>query len=146
MLDPSPASGLVYDPTIRRCEAFARSLNSGRIGVIVICNLFSLIAPVCKVLKSAAMQITRHDNDRFIVDACRGAYRMICARAGCGADEIARRRAREMIELNRMEFSGLLECLGTNLNGSPTHPLYLPADAALEPWRLELYWQASDPP
>ena len=134
MLNPSSATESTNDPTIGRCHRFAVAWNGGRRGGYVICNLFSLITPDRKLLELSRDRLRLQDNDRHIAEAVRGASRLICAWGGSGADRFVRLRARQVAELIGSEFAGEPECLDTNANGAPTHPLYQPAEACPRPW------------
>ena len=134
MLNPSTATESANDPTIGRCHRFAVGWNGGRRGGYVICNLFSLITPDRGLLERSRDRLRLKENDRHISQACRGADRLICAWGGSGPDRFVQMRARQVVELIRSEFPGEPECLDTNANGAPTHPLYQPADARLRIW------------
>ena len=135
MLNPSTATESTNDPTIGRCHRFAVGWNGGRRGGYVICNLFSLITPDRRRLELSRDRLRMQENDRHISEALRGASRLICAWGGSGPDRFVQLRARQVVELIRTGFPGEPECLDTNANGAPTHPLYQPADACPRVWQ-----------
>ena len=134
MLNPSTATESANDPTIGRCHRFAEGWNGGRQGGYVICNLFSLMTPHRRQLEMSSDRLRPQENDRHIAEALRQASRLICAWGGSGTDRFVRLRARQVVELIRSEFAGEPECLDSNANGAPTHPLYQPADACPRIW------------
>ena len=139
MLNPSTATESTNDPTIGRCHRFAVGWNGGRHGGYVICNLFSLITPDRRLLELSGDRLRLQENDRHISEALGRAGRLICAWGGSGADRFIRLRASQVVELIRSEFAGEPECLDTNANGAPTHPLYQPADTCPRTWHAGGY-------
>jgi hypothetical protein len=124
MLNPSTANELRLDPTLTRCLGFARSFGYAGIAVA---NLFALISTDPTVLTPHPDPVG-HYNDAFI----RGALQRSPAVAGwgaAGAALVARRRAAYVAA-----FASSWLCLGTNRDGSPRHPLYLPSETNLVPW------------
>lgn len=123
MLNPSTADALVDDPTITRVMEFSRRWGFGSATVI---NLFALRATDPK-------ELTRHpdpvgpDNDAHIRGLNLGTDLTIVA---WGAHRIAAKRAQQIEPLLYQP-----QCLGTNKDGSPKHPLYLRSDTPLREWR-----------
>jgi hypothetical protein len=125
MLNPSTAGARRDDPTIRRCQGFARSWGFGGIEVV---NLFALRATDPRLLRLADDPVGR-ENDRHLRSALTrsslvvlawGAHGSLRERAAAVRGLISRRRPR---------------CLGLTRSGEPRHPLYLPGDARLVPVR-----------
>lgn len=116
MLNPSTADEVVLDPTIRRCVDFAKRWGYGGIEVV---NLFALRSTDPAALYDHADPIGP-ENDRHIVEAAGRAKRVIGAWGVHGAH---RGRAPAVEAL--LAGTGPLECLGTNRDGSPRHPLYV---------------------
>ena len=141
MLNPSTATESRNDPTISRCHGFAIRMNGGRHGAYTICNLFSLITPDRKLLESECDRLDETENDQTLLKACQRSERLICAWGGSGADGFVRKRARAVVDVVQSAFSGKLECLGTNRNGAPSHPLYLRADIQPRAWYHGAYLQ-----
>lgn len=130
MLNPSTADASVDDPTIRRCIAFAKRWGYGG---IVVRNLYAYRATHPGVLVNLDDPIGPENRDYLSrTDAD-------CTIVAWGADPAA------VIWWNGYPFGWqrtgiqrpVLFCLGTNENGSPKHPLYVPAD------RTPIRWEAA---
>lgn len=114
-LNPSTANETVNDPTIRRVMQFADDWGYG--GVYMM-NLFGLVTAYPK-------ELTKHpdpvgENDKWLKEAQGKCSDVIFA---WGAFVQASERAKIVINL----FPGA-HCLGKNKDGSPKHPLYIPAN------------------
>ena len=119
-LNPSTANEDQDDPTIRRLMGFTKKWGYGG---FYMTNLFALVSPHPEDLRTAEDPIG--DNDRHLVETrkkcehivfCWGAFPKIF----------------RDIQVARM-FEGAL-CFGTTKDGSPKHPLYLPASTTLVPF------------
>ena len=125
MLNPSTADAWGDDPTVRRCIGFARSWGMGAVQVV---NLYAF-----RSTDPAALWRTPDpvgpDNDAVLV-ACALAWTAAPLVAAWGA-HAKPGRVRDVLALPGMDR---LQALGVTKNGSPRHPLYLPATAALRPW------------
>ena len=122
-LNPSTANGSVDDPTIRRCQAFAR--RWGMAGTVVV-NLYAFRAarPIDLFRQREPMGI---ENDRWIQSALTLSSRVIACWGNHG--ERFERGARVLPLL------GTVECLGVTKRGHPIHPLYLPGDTEARPFQ-----------
>ncbi len=127
MLNPSTADAEDDDPTIRRCMAFAKREGANGIEVA---NLYALRATNPRALWKAAHPVGP-ENDRHLRDFAFRHRIIVCA---WGANAQAG-RASDVMRLLRDGFAPMLMCLGRTKARQPKHPLYLPADAALEPLR-----------
>jgi hypothetical protein len=125
MLNPSTADAYVDDPTIRRCQSFARAWGAG--GAFIL-NLFALRSPY-------PAELTRHDdpvgpeNDGYLVDTV-GHFpraRVVAAWGTWGTYQERDRRVEKIL-------GARLHCIGTNRNGTPRHPLYVPSWADTYPY------------
>lgn len=128
MLNPSTADATTPDATIRRCIAFSKREHHER---LVVVNLYALRTRYPRILLEDSEPIGP-ENDRWIIDEARQAERIILA---WGAKRIQGERApavTRMLQLAQVP----MECLGTTKGGHPRHPLYLPADTALEPYAI----------
>lgn len=119
MLNPSTADEMKNDPTITRCEGFARGFGYAR---LVVANLFALRATDPRHLKLHENAIG-YENDAWIKKLRAMSKLCICA-WGChgklyGRDQAVMAYLREM---------GPLHCLKKTKHGHPNHPLYLRAD------------------
>lgn len=134
MLNPSTADETVLDPTLRRCDDFARRWGYGSFEVV---NLFAWRATdpmeLARVTKSGRHNIIGEQqgatNDVAIRAAVTDATSIVC---GWGRAPIAQVRGRNV---ERMLQHRQLGCLGTNQDGSPMHPLYIKGDTALQVYR-----------
>jgi hypothetical protein len=128
MLNPSTADAFVEDPTIRRLagkNGFARREGAG--GVVVV-NLFALRSTDPRALLHHPDPIGQHNN-AFIRQSinCGGAV------VAWGAAGVTGDRGQEVARY--LKARGVaLSCLGRTSTGQPRHPLYVPGDAALEPY------------
>lgn len=134
MLNPSTADYTKDDPTIRKCQGFARRREHG--GVIIL-NIFAWRSTDPKVLPRIHDPIGP-ENDAHI-DAV---MREIAPTAECvlsrgtvvaawGADPAARFRGGEVVERIRRTHQRVW-FLGLTADGSPKHPLYLPYETPFE--------------
>jgi hypothetical protein len=135
MLNPSKADATDNDPTVTRCVGYGR--RWGCRGLYV-GNLFDLVSTDPRILKNGGALRTP-ENDVALIDMARETIesggKIIAAWGVHGRlfyrDENVRRLLRPI---------GDLYCLRKTKNGSPSHPLYLPAD--LLP---VLYWTKRSP-
>jgi hypothetical protein len=114
-LNPSTADALHDDPTVRRCVGFARRWRCG--GVLIV-NLFGYRATNPRELDRVSDPVGP-DNDAAIAAAIGRADQIIAAWGRRG-----RYLDRDAAVLNLLDRA---DCLGRNRDGSPRHPLYLPA-------------------
>ena len=132
-LNPSTATAELDDQTIRKEIGFARRWNCGRLLKV---NAYGYRATDPKVMKRAAkagIDIVGPDNDTEIDEAVVLARRFggIVLVAWGGNIEPARQA--EIAEL----FGDVAMCLGTNSDGTPKHPLYLPYETPLVHWSCQ---------
>lgn len=125
-LNPSTATEEENDPTLRRVIAFAK--REGAAG-LVMTNRFSFRSTNPNALyEMLAEQHRLKENDRFLRDVAKYA-RLRIAAWGTHGDCLGRAAA----VVKMMEQDGrALHCLGRNKDGSPRHPLYVPANQRLE--------------
>jgi hypothetical protein len=121
MLNPSRASAMDVDPTLRRCLAFVRSWGMGSIEVV---NLYAYITPYPAVLKQAKDAIGA-ENDVYIQQAIRRASLIVCAWGAC---KLKGRRETDVLRLLQGREA---YCLGLTKEQCPCHPLYLAGDTPL---------------
>lgn len=129
MLNPSTATELALDPTLKRCRSFAQAWGMG--GFVVV-NSFALRStdPDELLLHSAPVGF---ENDRFIRHACSEADIVVCGWGNHRSMAIGKSpRLPQVLELIR-EVSEP-RCLGMNGDGSPKHPLYVPGTQAPVPY------------
>lgn len=142
MLNPSTADDRSDDPTIRRVCDF--SMRWGYQDVVVV-NAYAVVSTDPRRLWKAAIEAGMFDadgnadpvgpdNDAAILAAVRGAELVVC---GWGRHLQPARQA----ALARLLAGVKLTALARNGDGTPSHPLRLPA--SLEPQRFKL-WEAVD--
>lgn len=129
MLNPSTADASVDDPTIRRCVAFAKAWGYGG---IVVRNLYALRATNPEALLNySGGDAYGPRNDEFI-----GSNIADCTIAAWGAHAATLApnavAAIKVLQMCRPR----LYCLGTNANGSPKHPLYVPSSRTPIQWEM----------
>lgn len=119
-LNPSTADEHKDDPTIRRCIDFAK-----RWGYSSLCmaNLFAWRDTLPRNMKRAHDPIGP-ENDRYLTEAALGAGLILAAWGRHGSHLNRGNVVRAMIEDTAFRA---LNCLGYNADGSPKHPLYIPA-------------------
>ena len=120
-LNPSTADESRDDPTIRRCIGFARRWGFARLEVL---NLFAFRTAKPAALLAADDPVGP-ENDSTIAEVLGGADLVICA---WGAFPNSGRAA------DVLPLVAAPHCLGTTKNGSPRHPLYLPASTEPRRW------------
>lgn len=145
MLNPSTATELHDDPTVRRVQDFAASWGPGEggpFGGVCVANLFAFRATDPTDMKAHESPVDPPGspgwNDREIITAARGAQFVVLAfgthgghqgRAGQFADILrALRASGEKIDIR---------ALATNADGTPGHPLYLPSRLRPVPYDLD---------
>jgi hypothetical protein len=134
-LNPSSATADANDPTITREIDFARRWGCGG---LIKANLFGLVSTDPAGLLEVPDPVGP-ENDMWIRNATLTGSPLICAwgTGSTGGPHVVRlRRAREQKVVDALRAARLvLSCLGRNADGSPCHPLYLPA--TLRPIPLE---------
>ncbi len=124
MLNPSKASYLLNDPTIRRCIAYAQRWGYG---TLLVCNLFALRGTNPNILKEVEDPVGVN-NLATILETASKADRTVVAWGTHGSylDQAALVTA----ALRHAEIE--LYCLGLTQDGFPRHPLYVPGNQELE--------------
>jgi hypothetical protein len=118
-LNPSTADQSQDDPTVRRCVGFARSWG---FETLTLTNVFAWRATNPRLLEGV-MDAVGPDNDQHIVEQALEATMVLAAWSGkAGARGLT-------VAANLERFGIRLWCLGLTLDGSPRHPLYMPAEA-----------------
>jgi hypothetical protein len=125
-LNPSTADETKDDPTLRRCIDFAR-----RWGYRELCmtNLFGLRATNPRELKKVTDPLGA-ENDVTLLRIATKASLIICAWGMRTYSGIGDRDKVVLTMLTKFQ----LQCLGVNSDGSPMHPLYIPADRQPVPY------------
>lgn len=123
-LNPSTADERTDDPTIRRCIGFAQRFGCGR---LVMLNLFAFRATKPKDMLATVDPIGPRNDEILRHHAADTGSLFTVAAWGIHGEPT---RVAEVAAIFPR-----LECLGRNKDGSPKHPLYLPATAPLIPFR-----------
>ncbi len=111
-LNPSTADATTDDPTLRRCQAFARNWGYGG---LYMANLFAYRATKPEDMKSALDPIGR-ENNSWIIQLTQKAGIIVAA---WGNDGAFQDRGRKVLNILPTVY-----CLKINRSGQPAHPLY----------------------
>lgn len=130
MLNPSTADANADDPTIRRCLGFAKKWGYGS---LVVRNLYAYRA-TDPIMLSWIEDPIGPENARYLARSDAN-----CTIAAWGANPAAvgwwngypYAWQPHVLTANRPR----MYCLGTNANGSPKHPLYVPSSRTPVPWK-----------
>ena len=125
-LNPSTATAVEDDPTIRRCIGFAKREGCGE---FYMGNVFGLRSTDPKKLLEVDDPIGQYNNF-WLKTMAREAEVVIAA---WGGNPLAVQRGREIRELLQW-IPRKIHCLGKTKSGAPKHPLYLRKDTPLEIW------------
>ena len=130
MLNPSTADANVEDATIRRCMTFAARWGYGG---LVVGNLFAFRSTDPKGLFHHQDPIGP-ENDVHLQRLAEGCKTVVVA-WGNSASSFPQFRERQAFVMDLLK--GRMQCLGTNKDGTPKHPVRLPAATDLRPygWR-----------
>jgi len=119
MLNPSTGGAVTTDPTLTRCQGFSRRWGFGGMRVV---NLFALRSPDPAALSHHPSPVG-DGNDEVIIAAVATAAMTVAA---WGTHGRLAGRAREVTQA--LAATGVcLHCLDRTADGSPRHPLYVPA-------------------
>ena len=119
MLNPSIGNESIDDPTIKRLLSFTRKFDYGG---FFVGNLFTYITPNPKTLDTSIGLTNINLN--------------ILHNLVLKVDKVVYAWGNSIEEPNEFKkfISGPM-CFGKNLNGTPSHPLYLPSSSELESFR-----------
>lgn len=121
-LNPSTADETHDDPTVRRCIDYAKRWGYR---ALYMTNLFAFRSTFPRVMMGYPQPVG-FENDRWLVACARESETVVAA---WGKDGVFSGRDSEVMKL----LDGL-QCFGTNANGTPKHPLYLPKILPLQPY------------
>lgn len=121
-LNPSTASELQDDPTIRRLVVFARDWGYGG---LYACNVFSQVTPHPEELKP---ETSSHPADFHALQMAMNLTELSVCGWGDGIEKAPYGHARA-----NTVWSMLVKpmCFGLTASGNPRHPLYLPKESKL---------------
>lgn len=131
-LNPSTADETADDPTIRRCIDYAKRWDCGGLQML---NLFGVRATDPKAMLAADDPVGPDNKDAFddVLGKLRGrpAPIVLCAWGAHGSHMDQDEHA-----LGWLDWPDITPmCLGLTKGGMPRHPLYMPKDAPLSPYR-----------
>lgn len=136
MLNPSTADAETDDPTLRRCQSFARAWGYGR---LVVVNLYALRSTDPKALWKHPDPVGPdngwHLGGGLLREPDVWNYADLRPErivAAWGAN--ARREEVDRFRGTLRNFYASAYCLGTTKDGHPRHPLYVRGDTPLQPW------------
>lgn len=131
MLNPSIANEIINDQTIKRCLAFAKKWNCGRLKVV---NLFAWRATDPNELTKVDDPVGP-DNDTRILEAIKQADMVVCAwgnnvtKVSSGKDRGQKVRGMIRAQATTPYYLGSL-----TKKDNPPHPLRLATNTELVPW------------
>ena len=137
ILNPSKADAIENDPTVTRVSGFAKRWGCGWL-LVTNADAYRETFPseMIKAAKSG-VDICGPENDDYIRRA-----RDICIEnegiflVGWGANLTGKVPGGKDRQKRLAELIGdIAMCLGVNKDGSPEHPLYIPYERPLKPWR-----------
>lgn len=135
MLNPSTADASQDDPTIRRCLGFARKEGYGGISVR---NVFALrVTDPRKLL--AHPDPVGPENAQALADARRLGLIQTRMVAAWGNRVGGERLRNAYCNASNACWMNNAYCFGFTKQGDPRHPLYLPGNAAMVPWKSPGY-------
>lgn len=123
-LNPSAADENSNDPTIRRCDGFARSWRGRwRCGGFYVVNLYSYCSAYPAQL-FAHDESARPNNQHWLQAVCSLDNALLIGMWG----NHGRRHQQDQVLLQWLkQQTRVLHCIRANQSGAPSHPLYLPA-------------------
>lgn len=127
LLNPSTADENKLDPTLRRCTTYSREWGYGGMEIV---NIFGFRSTDPHKLLEVD-DPNGPDNDSRIMLACTGAGLVV---AGWGCHPLVKQtgRDRQVLDLLRPR---VIYSLHTTKEGFPSHPLYLPKNLKLVPYK-----------
>ena len=135
MVNPSTADATENDQTIRKLLGFGRHHQWGR---IVVGNLFAYRSTDVKALATCADPVGP-DNDAHLLDMLREADRLVVAWGPAAKlPKRLRARYRRIWEMAQLVSRRPMSIGKPAKDGHPCHPLMLPYELELQPWRPAL--------
>lgn len=130
MLNPSTANAFVLDPTLKKCREFSKREGYE---YMFVGNIFAYRSTNPKELYKIK-DPKGEENYYAIRNMIESHYNpdIIC---GWGSEKIIDKYKKWIYSL-LYPYKDKLYCLGTNQNGSPKHPLYLPYTTKLRKFKL----------
>ena len=134
MLNPSTADARIDDPTIRRCIGFAKKWGFGR---MVVVNVFAFRATNPKKLPNDILEAIGTHNMAWL-DHGATYGELIVPAWGVEKPHLWQGYDSAKMTLTHVakKHGTPIKCLATNQDGSPKHPLYVPANARRKKYKF----------
>lgn len=131
-LNPSTADETIDDPTVAKCQRYARRWGYGG---IFMANIFAFRATDPSVMKSEREPIGP-GNDEAILDMIRKSRLVICAWGNHGQHRNRSLEIKRLLNQSQPPCGGNpgISFLQMNISGEPAHPLYLKGYLNPTPW------------
>ncbi len=126
MLNPSIASGLIDDPTIRKCVGFARRMGYGGIDVVNVAAYRATDPIVLYTAQQSGIDVVGPENAQYVGELLNANGLTIAA---WGAQRVTPFPAGSEAYLRKFKP---VHCLGRTKDNHPRHPLMLPYNTPLE--------------
>lgn len=126
MLNPSTADAEKNDPTVERCERYARRWGFGG---LMVGNIFAFRATDPIDMRAQADPIGPGNDEALLAMAAR-AHTIVCAWGTHGTHQ---KRNEQVLRL-MSQAGNRLKCLKVTKHGHPSHPLYLRGDLTPIPY------------
>lgn len=134
MLNPSTANAFILDPTLRKCREFSKRWGYN---IMLVGNVFAYRSTDPKGLYKIKDPLGKENKkaiEEMALDYNNSECDIIC---GWGQEKIVDKYKKQINDmLLPFAMEKMLYCLGTNKNGSPKHPLYLPYTTKLRKFEL----------
>lgn len=131
MLNPSTADATKPDHTLTKCVEFSRRWGFKALDIV---NLFPLRTKSPRVLKASTEIIgPRDEHERLLTDVFMLATVSIARLVVCAWGRHGTFLQRDRVVVEQLRAFPLM-CLGTNVDGTPRHPLMLPYEMSLVPF------------
>lgn len=127
MLNPSAADHIVNDATIKKCIGFTTRMG---FNALIVVNLFAFRSRDPKVMRKAADPVGP-ENDLHLAEVAGSGAITICAWGPAGGHRNRDKQVIDWLHKNGIET----HCLLITSNGSPGHPLFIPYEQKLIPFR-----------
>jgi hypothetical protein len=130
MVNPSTADAENDDPTIRKVLGFADRLNCGR---IIVGNKFAFRATDINELRKARDPVGPENDHHIEQILCEGDLHVVAWGSLNKLPDSLRDRWKEIVRIaDRLGVD--LNCIGTNADKHPKHPLMTAYTTAMAPW------------
>ncbi len=130
LLNPSTATEHVLDPTLTRCQNFAKKWGAGG---MVVANIFALRSTNPAALKQIADPIGP-DNDAAIAAVLTTCNKIVAGWGNHGSIMARHEQITKLICKLPAHRQSDVVCFAITKSGAPKHPLYIAANTAVMPY------------